>query len=91
LTIISKVKLCGQPTPGGAIAFGTLIATANDANELNMRYQHVNHAEQLMTGRCTSIPEMLSDGRQRLHETWQWACGDHSIGHSLAEEVLSKA
>ena len=72
---------------GGAIRFGTLIATVDPGGILDMRYHHVNAAGELMTGRCRSIPELLPDGRLRLHERWQWTSGDGSAGESVVEEV----
>ena len=52
-----------------------------------MRYQYVNEKGEIMTGRCHSIPELLPDGRLRLHETWQWTSGHHSAGKSVVEEI----
>jgi hypothetical protein len=72
---------------GGAIRFGTLIATVDPDGVLDMRYHHVNAAGELMTGRCRSTPELLPDGRLRLHERWQWTSGDGSEGESVVEEV----
>ncbi|WP_460975914.1 n-acetylglutamate synthase [Spirosoma knui] len=72
---------------GGSIAKGFLIATVQDDNSLDMRYQHVNTQGELMTGRCQSTPELLPDGRIRLHERWQWTSGDGSSGQSIVEEV----
>ena len=72
---------------GGAIRFGTLIAKVDGAGALDMRYHHVNVAGELMTGRCRSTPEILPDGRLRLHERWQWTSGDGSRGESVIEEV----
>ena len=66
---------------------GTLIARVDYAGNLNMRYQHINKAGELMTGKCISVPEILPDGRIRLKETWQWTCGDHTGGESVVEEV----
>jgi hypothetical protein len=54
-----------------------------------MSYQHINHAGEFMGGRCRSAPEALSDGRLRLHESWQLTSGDKSSGHSVVEEVES--
>lgn len=71
---------------GGAIVFGTLIAKADAQGCLDMRYQHLNAAGELMTGRCHSTPEVLPDGRLRLHERWQWTSGDGSTGESVIEE-----
>ncbi|MEO0559644.1 MAG: n-acetylglutamate synthase [Bacteroidota bacterium] len=72
---------------GGGIRLGTLIATVGDAGHLDMRYAHVNADGDLRTGTCQSTPEVLSDGRIRLHERWQWTSGDHSSGESIVEEV----
>jgi hypothetical protein len=72
---------------GGSIFFGTLIAKVSDDGSLDMRYQHLNRQGELMTGVCKSVPEILGDGHIRLHETWQWTCGDFSKGESVVEEV----
>jgi len=72
---------------GGEIVFGTLIARVHDDNSLDMRYQHLSRLGELMTGVCRSTPEILTDGRIRLHEKWTWTCGDHSSGESIIEEI----
>jgi hypothetical protein len=72
---------------GGSIRYGSLIALVDEQGQLDMRYQHVNIQGELMTGRCHSVPELLPDGRLRLHETWQWTSGDLSSGQSVIEEV----
>lgn len=72
---------------GGAVQMGTLVAAVDAAGCLDMRYAHVNVAGALMTGTCQSTPEVLADGRLRLHERWQWTSGDHSAGTSVVEEV----
>lgn len=55
-----------------------------------MRYQHVNAEGELMTGICRSTPEVLADGRIRLHEKWRWTSGDLSSGESIIEEVTDR-
>ncbi|GAB4046546.1 n-acetylglutamate synthase [Spirosoma litoris] len=72
---------------GGSIVKGFLIATLLTGDCLDMRYQHVNTQGELMTGRCHSTPELLTDGRIRLYERWQWTSGDNSSGESIVEEV----
>ncbi|HYN86954.1 MAG TPA: hypothetical protein VER55_00420 [Ardenticatenaceae bacterium] len=72
---------------GGAIRFGTLIAKVSADGCLDMRYQHLNRAGELMTGICHSTPEVLADGRIRLHEEWQWTSGDRTRGVSVVEEI----
>ncbi len=71
---------------GGGIAEGHLIALVDEQGCLDMRYHHVNKQGELQTGICRSLPEILSDGRIRLHETWQWTSGDDSSGSSVVEE-----
>lgn len=72
---------------GGEIVFGSLIAKTDNQGNLEMRYQHLNTKGELMTGKCSSSPEILSDGRIRLYEKWQWTSGDLSSGESVIEEV----
>lgn len=72
---------------GGSIARGALLATVDDQGCLDMRYQHVNVRGDLMTGTCRSTPQVLPDGRYRLHEKWTWTCGDHASGDSVIEEL----
>ncbi len=73
---------------GGAIHLGTLIAKCDDAGNLEMRYQHLNETGELMTGKCFSTPEILADEQIRLHEKWQWTCGDFSEGESIVEKII---
>ena len=72
---------------GGEIVFGTLIAKVLDGNSLEMRYQHLNKQAELMTGKCVSTPEIMLNGKIRLHEKWQWTSGALSIGESVIEEI----
>jgi hypothetical protein len=72
---------------GGGVRMGTLIATVDEAGGLDMRYAHVNASGDLMTGTCRSTPEVLLDGRLRLHERWRWTSGDESAGESVVEEI----
>jgi hypothetical protein len=72
---------------GGPVHKGTLVAVVGADGALDMRYQHVNAKGEIMTGECRSTPEVLADGRIRLHETWQWTSGDRSSGTSIVEEI----
>ncbi len=72
---------------GGGVRFGTLIATVDGEGKLDARYGHVNASGGLMTGECRSTPEVLPDGRVRLHEEWRWTSGDRSCGRSVVEEI----
>lgn len=75
---------------GGKIVFGNLIAKVLPDSSLEMRYQHLNKSGELMTGKCFSNPEILADGRIRLHEKWEWTSGDFSKGKSIIEEIEGK-
>ena len=72
---------------GGAIVFGQLIAKVLGDGSLEMRYQHLNQKGELMTGKCLSTPEIMTGGKIRLREKWQWTSGDLSSGKSVVEEI----
>ncbi len=72
---------------GGQIVRGHLIGLVDKAGNIEMRYHQVNTKGELMTGKCKSHPEILANGKIRLHEEWQWTSGDASTGKSILEEV----
>jgi hypothetical protein len=82
-----KDNLVWAEYAGGEIVFGSLIAKVLADDSLEMRYQHLNRRGELMTGKCFTKPEILDDGRIRLHEKWHWTSGDFSTGESVVEEV----
>ena len=71
---------------GGKIIFGHLLGLVNERGEIDMRYHQVNDKGELMTGICQSKPEILANGKIRLHEEWEWTSGDRSKGTSMLEE-----
>lgn len=72
---------------GGKIIRGHLIGLVDEAGHIDMRYHQVNTKGELMTGICHSKPEILENGKIRLHEEWEWTSGDKSKGHSIIEEL----
>jgi hypothetical protein len=72
---------------GGKIVKGHLIGKVDGNGVIDMRYHQINTAGELMTGICSSTPEVLPNGKIRLHETWQWTSGDLSKGTSIIEEI----
>ncbi len=72
---------------GGNIINGNIIALVEADGKLNIRYQHINLQFKLMTGICISTPQLLSNGKIRLLEKWQWTSGDLSTGESVIEEI----
>ena len=71
---------------GGNIKEGHLIGTVSRDGIIDMRYHQVNLQNELMTGICISTPEILPNGKIRLHEKWKWTSGDKSVGESIIEE-----
>ncbi|WP_339697923.1 n-acetylglutamate synthase [uncultured Roseivirga sp.] len=72
---------------GGQIVKGHLMGSVDDQGYIDMRYHQVNRKGELMTGKCHSRPEVLSNGKIRLHEIWEWTSGDFSKGNSILEEL----
>jgi len=66
---------------------GHLTGLVDEDGCIDMRYHQVDRAGELMTGACKSTPEVLPNGKIRLHEVWQWTSGDQSKGTSILEEV----
>ncbi|MCB0509386.1 MAG: n-acetylglutamate synthase [Chitinophagales bacterium] len=71
---------------GGKIKKGHLLGLVDERGNISMRYHQINDKNELMTGSCYSSPELLPNGKLRLHETWQWTSGDKSSGQSILEE-----
>jgi hypothetical protein len=72
---------------GGGILKGMLLAKKADDGSLDMRYLHLNSCGELKTGICSSVVEVLPNGRYRLFEKWRWTSGDCSAGESVIEEI----
>ncbi|MEL7193943.1 MAG: n-acetylglutamate synthase [Bacteroidota bacterium] len=72
---------------GGRIVRGHLIGLVDDWGNIDMRYQQINSVGEIMTGTCQSKPEIMENGKIRLHESWKWTSGDLSSGTSVVEEV----
>jgi hypothetical protein len=71
---------------GGKIKYGHLIGLVDELGNITMRYHQINDKDELMTGICFSTPEILENGKIRLHESWGWTSGDQSKGTSIIEE-----
>ena len=72
---------------GENIIKGHLIGKVDPSGCIDMSYHQVNIEGQIMTGLCKSIPEILPNGKIRLHEEWQWTSGDKSKGKSILKEI----
>lgn len=72
---------------GGGIRHGQMTGLVGLDGSLKFLYQHVSDNGEFRAGQCQSVPQLLADGRIRLHESWQWLTGDRSRGESVVEEV----
>jgi hypothetical protein len=72
---------------GGKVIYGHLIGLVDDNGSIRMSYHQINDKGELMTGTCNSKPEILVNGKIRLHENWTWTSGDLSNGYSILEEI----
>ena len=72
---------------GGAVLFGHLIGLVNTDGVMEISYHHINDDGDIRTGVCLSTPEILPNGKIRLHERWKWTNGDLSEGESMLEEI----
>ncbi|WP_299533530.1 n-acetylglutamate synthase [Ulvibacterium sp.] len=69
------------------IVIGHLLGLVDSEGNIDMRYHQVNTQGKLMTGICTSSPELMENGKIRLYENWVWTSGDKSKGNSVLEEL----
>jgi hypothetical protein len=66
---------------------GDVVWATYRGGRVAVRYQQISKDGIIKTGRCLSTPEILSDGRLRLHESWSWIEGAVGAGESRIEEV----
>ncbi|MFV0417895.1 MAG: GNAT family N-acetyltransferase [Dysgonomonas sp.] len=72
---------------GGDIQKGFLLGYFVDKFSIKFSYQHINTKKEIRIGECQSLIENLTDGKFRLHESWQWLDKDKMKGHSVVEEI----
>lgn len=72
---------------GGEIVEGSIIGSVDDGGVITFTYRQVNKRGTVRSGICVSTPEILDNGRIRLHENWRWTDGDQSTGTTVLEEV----
>lgn len=82
-----KGKVVWGTFEGGRVLRGNLVARVLDDYRLEMSWQYLNQDYRLCHGTCLSTPELLPDGRIRLHESWQLTGGDSHSGKSVIEEI----
>jgi hypothetical protein len=72
---------------GHDVRRGLLAGTCAPDGTLTFAYCMVLNSGEVISGRCASTPQLLDDGRIRLHEKWE-RYGPHTAsGISYLEEV----
>jgi len=71
---------------GGKVVRGTLVGSCDHDGVLELAYSQLLHTGEVIAGRCRSVPDVLTDGRIRLHEHWQRFGADPGTGVSVIEE-----
>jgi len=72
---------------GADIMKGHLIALVDEEGVIEMRYHQVNAQGKMRTGKCKSTPEIMPDGKIKLHEEWEWLSGGEGTGTSTLIEI----
>ena len=72
---------------GEHIVAGNLLGTVSKKGVITMVYQQLDKQGVLRTGRCTSTPKVMPNGKIRLHEFWEWTSGERTKGNSILEEI----
>lgn len=84
---IQKGNILTSSYKGGKVKEGHLIGLVDENGVIEMAYHQINEDGILMTGVCTSTPELTKEGKLRLIEEWQWTSGNMTKGSSILEEV----
>ncbi|WP_018539777.1 hypothetical protein [Streptomyces sp. MspMP-M5] len=74
---------------GGDVRRGSLTGVAAPDGTLTFAYTMVLTSGRTVAGHCVSVPEVLPDGRVRLHETWERYGPDAATGTSCIEELAA--
>lgn len=72
---------------GGDVRRGALTGTAAPDGRLDFGYCMVLDIGEVVSGHCRSTPEVLADGRIRLHEVWERHGAEPGSGSSCIEEI----
>src|SRR5262249_7978021 len=72
---------------GGAVRRGSLTGLCRPDGAVEFTYTMVLADGSVLAGHCRSIPEVLPDGRIRLHEQWERYGPHAAAGTSELEEI----
>ena len=82
---IGEIISCEYEGPN--ISDGHLIGVVDEDGSINFRYRQTNARGEEVSGICYSKPEIMDNGKIRLHEKWRWTCGHRAKGRSVLEEI----
>jgi hypothetical protein len=71
---------------GGEVVRGYLVGRCAPDGSLDLAYCQVLADASVISGKLRSTPEILDDGRIRLHEEWERFSPTHEKGVSIIEE-----
>ena len=71
---------------GGKVIRRALVGSCGRDGVLELAYSQLLHTGEVIAGRCTSVPDVLEDGRIRLSEHWQRFGPAPGTGVSVIEE-----
>jgi hypothetical protein len=74
---------------GGSARRGALCGLCAEDGTLEFAYTMVLTSGEVVSGRCVSTPEVLSDGRIKLYERWERYGPNGATGVSELEELDS--
>jgi hypothetical protein len=72
---------------GGSVRRGSLTGLRRADDSIEFTYTMVLADGSILAGHCESAPEMLPDGRVRLHERWERYGAHAASGTSELEEI----
>ena len=73
---------------GGEVRRGSLTGTCAEDGTITFGYTMVLAGGAIITGRSVNTPEVLADGRIRLHERWERFGAHAEVGTSTLLEVV---
>jgi hypothetical protein len=82
-----KNKVVWGSFEGGGALHGNFVARVLEEDKLDMRWQYLSRDGEFRCGTCISTPEILPDGRLRLHESWTITSHGNEEGTSVIEEI----
>ncbi|WP_062239774.1 hypothetical protein [Fictibacillus sp. FJAT-27399] len=72
---------------GGDVLKGNMIGIVKEDGSIDFTYSHINRKHEIKSGKCSSTPKTLPDGRIQLFERWNGFGMEEAEEESIVEEV----